>query len=185
MSEELSAPTTHFASGVMRLTPQNTRIYEGTHSGQHTTLHCVIEEKTLYRGVFAVRLFPIRHPDHFIALNYTDEEDKVREIGVIERPETFPDDARDLVRRTLARHYYEQRILRIYRVKLEHDMLFFDAGTQRGRESFIVPWRHDRAEEYDEHGKVLLDARDNRYIIPNVLELPERDRLELTRFIYW
>ena len=64
-------------------------------------------------------------------------------------------------------------------------MLFFDAQTQRGREAFIVPWRHDRAEEYDEHGKVLLDARDNRYIIPNVFDLPERDRMELTRYIYW
>jgi hypothetical protein len=181
MGTGTASSATEFASGVTRLTPQNTRLYEG----MRAALHCVVEEKTVYRGVFAVRLFPIRHPDHFISLNYTDEADKVREIGVIENLEEFPEATQQLIRQKLSKHYYEQRIIRIYRVKLEHDMLFFDAQTQRGREAFIVPWRHDRAEEYDEHGKVLLDARDNRYIIPNVFDLPERDRTELTRYIYW
>jgi len=172
---------TLFASGVTRLHPENARIYEGD-SG---LLYCVVDEKTLYRGVFAVRLFPIRHPENFISLNYTNDEDKDREIGVIENLEEFSEETQALLSRKLAHHYYEQRISRIYRVKLDQDMLFFDAETQRGRESFIVPWRHDRAEEYDEHGKALLDVRDNRYIIPNVYDLPDRDRQELTRYIYW
>jgi hypothetical protein len=169
----MTSETVPLTSGVARLTAKNARIYEGSLSA----LHCVVEETTVYRGVFAVQLFPIRHPDHFISLNYTDEDDKVREIGVIESLEEFPEETQRLIRKTLSKHYYEQRIHRIYRVKLEHDMLFFDAETQRGRESFIVPWRHD--------SKVLLDARDNRYIIANVFDLPERDRRELTRYIYW
>ena len=166
--------------GITRLTPENSRIYEGDFS----LIHCRMGE-TVYRGVFAVRLFPIRHPGHFISLNYTTSEDKVKEIGVIETLSDFPEEAVALVQRTLGKYYYEQVVSRVYRIILKHDLLFFNVQTHRGREEFIMPWRHDRAEEYDEHGKVLLDALDNRYIIPNVHALPEGDRKELIRFIYW
>lgn len=179
MSEQ-PIPSKPLWSGITILTPEDTRIYVGDF-GQ---LHCQVGDE-VYRGVFAVRLFPIRHPGHFISLNYTTADDKVKEIGVIETLSDFPADAVSLVNETLNKYYYEQQISRIYRITMKHDLLFFDVETHRGREEFIQPWRHDRAEEYDEHGKVLLDALDNRYIIPNVLELPERDRKELTRFIYW
>jgi hypothetical protein len=32
---------------------------------------------------------------------------------------------------------------------------------------------------------VLLDAFDNRYIIPDVRQLPAADRLRFSAFIYW
>lgn len=180
MSSQNDTPQHLLWSSIKRLTPENTHIYEGEFSLLHCRVDCM-----LYRGVFAVRLFPIRHPGHFISLNYTTPEDKVREIGVIETLSDFPEDAIRLVHQTLGKYYYEQHISRVYSIKLRFDLLFFDVQTHRGREEFILPWRHDRTEEYDAHGKVLLDALDNRYIIPNVLALPERDRKELTRFIYW
>ena len=163
-------------AGVRRLRPESTKIY----ADDRGLLHGDVDGVT-HSGLFAVRLFPIRHPDHYISLAYTDHEDKVREIGVIEDLATFPEESVRLIRKTLSKHYYEQQVERIFSVKLEHGLLFIDAQTHRGRERFIVPWRHDRAEEYDEHGKVLLDALDNRYIIPDLRQLPERDRLELTR----
>lgn len=64
-------------------------------------------------------------------------------------------------------------------------MLFIDSTTDRGREEFAMAWRHDRAEEFDEHGKVLLDALDIRFVIPAKRSLPEEDRMEPTRVIYW
>lgn len=180
MASETKASVDLSRAGVKRLTPENTHIFEGSLS----LLHCTVDDVE-YPGVFAVRLFPIRHPEQYISLAYTDSEDKVKEIGVIQNLADFPPDANQLIHRTLSKHYYEQQIDRIFRVKLEHGLLFVDAQTHRGREEFIVPWRHDRAEEYDEHGKVLLDALDNRYIIPDLRKLPDRDRMELTRFIYW
>lgn len=180
MSDQLAVLPRISWSGITRLTPETTQIYEGDFS----LIHCRVDE-TVYRGVFAVRLFPIRHPGRFISLNYTTADDKVKEIGVIERLSDFPPEAVALVLRTLGKYYYEQAVSRVYRINLKHDLLFFDVQTDRGREEFIMPWRHDRAEEYDEHGKVLLDALDNRYIIPDVTALPESDRKELIRFIYW
>jgi hypothetical protein len=167
--------------GVRYLTPENTTIFEGTFS----LLHCAVQGDTLYRGVFAVMMFPITHPDRYVSLRYTDEKDKEREVGVIADLNAFPEDARRLVRTTLVKHYHEQEVERIFGVEYRHGLLFFAVATPQGRREFVMPWRHDRAEDYGEKGKVLLDAFDNRYIIPDVSKLPAGDRREFTRFIYW
>jgi hypothetical protein len=168
-------------AGVRRLIPDTTTIFEGTFS----LLHCSVKNDQLYRGVFAVRMFPIHFPERFISLHYTDLHDKDREIGVIENLKIFPEDQQHLVRWSLAAHYYEQEIRRINRVTLEYGLLFFEVETQRGEETFVMPWRGDRAEDYGDKGKVLLDAMDNRYIIPDVEALPTADRRRFTGFIYW
>jgi hypothetical protein len=176
-----AADTRLTSTGVRRLTPAITTLFEGTFS----LLHCAVKGDTLYRGVFAVRLFPIRHPDRFVSLHDTDAEDKDREIGVIEDLSAFPAPQQALVRRSLAMQYHEQFVSRVHEVRLEFGLLSFTVETQRGRESFVMPWRGDRAEDYGEQGKVLLDALDNRFIIPNVEELPPNDRRRFRAYIYW
>jgi ATP-binding cassette, subfamily B, bacterial len=169
------------AMGVRLLTPGNTNIFEGTFS----LMHCAVKEDTLYRGVFAVMMFPITHPDQYISLRYTDKKDKEQEIGIIVDLEPFPELARQLVRANLVKHYYERIITRVYGVTNKFGLLFFEVETQRGRREFIMPWRGDRAEDYGANGKVLLDAFDNRYLIPDVSKLPPTDRSAFTSYIYW
>ena len=178
--EVKTSPVALRNAGARRMDPAGVRLW----SGEHGSLHCEVDGETT-GGVFAVRLSPIRHPDHFVSLCHTDSQDRVREIGVIEDPSQLDTDSRALLMASLERHYHEQIVCRIHRVRLEHGLLFIDSTTDRGREEFVMPWRHDRAEEFDEHGKVLLDALDNRFVIPDMRSLPEKDRLELTRFIYW
>ena len=167
--------------GVRRLDPDSTTLFEGTFS----MLHCAVKNEGLFRGVYAVRLFPVRFPAQYVSLRYTTPDDKDREIGVIEDLGVFPPDQQDLVRRDLRNHYCENLIQRVYEVRCEFGMLFLEVETQRGREEFTMFWRSDRAEEYGEHGKVLLDALDNRYLIPDMGKLPAPDRRRLVRFIYW
>jgi hypothetical protein len=163
------------------LPPAVAHIFEGTYS----LLHCTVKGDTLYRGVFAVRMFPVSYPDQFISLRHHDIEEKVREIGMIPDLNEYPEAAQRLVRASLDRHYYEQIISRIHEVRNEFGLLFFTVETQRGREEFIMPWRHDRAEDYSANGKLLLDVSDNRYIVPDVAALPPTDRRRLTKYIYW
>ena len=170
-----------YRTGVRRLKPEETRIFEGTYS----LLHCQVKGDDLYRGVFAVLLFPIRHPEGYISLSYTDDADKIQEIGVIESLSEFPPETQDLIRATLAKQYHEQIIKRVYELRYEYGLLFFDVETQAGREEFMMPWRQDRAEDYGTHGKVLLDVYDNRFIIVDVNALPASDRRKFTSFIYW
>jgi hypothetical protein len=82
------------ALGVRRLVPATTTLFEGTYS----MLHCAVKNEGLFRSVYAVRLFPVRHPLHFISLRHTTPEDKDLEIGVIEDLGVFPPDQQDLLR---------------------------------------------------------------------------------------
>ncbi len=168
--------------GIRWLIPAETAIFEGSFS----LLHCQVQGDTLYRGVFAVLLFPVSHPNHLISLRYQDAKDKEQEIGVIRDLSQFQPDAQKLVRDNLRKHYYELTITRVFSVRHEFNLLFFDVETKTaGRREFVMPWRSDRTEDYGQNGKVLLDALDNRYLIPDVTALPANDRRVFTRFIYW
>jgi len=173
--DHLDTPTVRW------LTPQNTHIFEGTYS----LLHCTVKGDTLYRGVFAVMMFPVSYPDQFVSLRFTDREDRVREIGIIRDLREFPEAAQKLVRASLNKQYHEQVILRVLDVRSKYGLLFFDVETRRGREQFIMPWRHDHAEDYSERGKLLLDVFDNRFVIPDLSALPPADRRRLISYIYW
>ena len=156
-------------------------MFEGTYS----LLHCTVKDDTLYRGVFAVRMFAISHPDQFISLRFTSPDDRVREVGIIRDLKEFPEDARALIHTSLNKQYHEQMVTRVHSVKNRFGMLFFDVETQRGREQFTMPWRHDRAEDYGQTGKLLLDVYDNRFVVPDVSALPPLDKRRLRSFIYW
>jgi len=168
-------------TGIRRLSPSSTVIFKGIYN----LLHCVLDDKELYRGVFAIRMFPIRSPNLYISLHYTGADDKEHEIGVIEDLSTYPQAIQDLINASLADHYYEQMIHRVYEIECEHGLLFFDVETQRGREKFVMHWRGDRAEDYGRKGKVLHDALDNRYVIRDVEALPSKDQSRFLSYIYW
>lgn len=176
--DELLAKT-----GVRCLTPEKTKIFEGTFS----LLHCAVEGDNLYRGVFAVLMFPIRHPEQFVSLRYTDNEDKEKEIGIIENLSDFSPEAQKLIRSSLTKHYYEQVISRVISIENKFGLLFFKVELADGNveREFMMRWSYNSAEEFGEKGKVLIDARENRYIIPDVSQLPSNDRREFTSYIYW
>ena len=176
-----TADTRLALTGVRRLTPATTKIFEGAFS----LLHCAVAGDPMYRGVFAVLMFPIRHPDRYISLCYTDDKDKVREIGVIDDLSAFSASAQALIQAVLKKQYHEQIIHRVYEVRNEFGLLFFNVETQRGRQEFMMPWRHDRAEDFGADGKVLLDVNDNRFIITDVQALPPKDQRRFTNYIYW
>jgi hypothetical protein len=178
---QTAAPAPEAGIGVRYLTPETATIFEGTFS----LMHCAVKGDTLYRGVFAVLMFPISNPERYISLRYTDDKDKEQEIGVIEDLAVFPKEAQQVVRNSLVKHYYERVIQRIFDVEYKFGLLFFDVETGLGRSQFVMPWRGDRAEDYGANGKVLLDSFDNRYIIPDLSALPAADRRAFTNYIYW
>ena len=152
----------------------------------HEMLTCTITGDALpYRGVSAVLLFPISRPDEWVSLRFTDATDKDREIGVIEDLRTFPRETQQLIRESLAQHYHEQRIEGIVSIQQRYGQLFFKVRTQRGDEEFVTPWRQDRAEDWGASGKVLLDALNNRYLIPDMSALKPGELRLLRTYIYW
>lgn len=181
-SQEAKNDTPPTLPGVRWLDPDNTSVF----SGAFGLLHCSIKgDPLLYRGVHAVRLFPISHPEGFISLRYTNAEGKDDEIGVIGELGDFPPEQKALVNASLNKQYFEHTIFSIHKIESDYGLLFFDVETDRGREQFTMPWRSDRAEDYGETGKALLESLGNRYIIPDVDALSPADRRKFTGYIYW
>ena len=50
---------------------------------------------------------------------------------------------------------------------------------------FFMRWSQDRAVDYGQRGKVLIDVDDNRYLIPNLDALTPHERNAFQRYIYW
>jgi len=163
------------------LRPGEVKIFRGTFN----MLHVMVPGEDLYRGVFAVRAFPVKEGMRYISLFYHDDEDRIREIGMIEDLSCFGVEEQKLVLDTLAKHYFAFEIVRILSIRREYGFLFFDVETEQGPRSFTMRWDHTRAVDFGERGKVLLDVFEDRYIVRNVSELPPRDRELFTRFIFW
>ena len=170
---------------IQTLTPENCKIFKGIYSLLHVQ---IIDDRLgigLYRAIHAVRAFPISSPEEYISLRYPDEFGVEREIGVIVNLSTFPDDSKDLIRESLSRHYFEFHVSRITQIDFKFNLLFFQVETTVGPRQFQMRWSVDRAHDYGEHSKILLDVFDNRYMIPDLRDLPKADRDLLNRYIYW
>jgi ATP-binding cassette, subfamily B, bacterial len=169
------------AVGARYLKPESAKIFRG----RLGSLHCVVDDKEAYANVYCKLCMPVRHPTHYVSVWHTNDENKEKQIGIIEDLETFPQEMRDLVRGSLSHAYFERVILRVIDVKWQFGLLFFQVEIQEGPAEFMMRWQHDRALEYGDNGKVLLDVYENRYVIPNMDTLPAGDRDRLMRFIYW
>ena len=167
--------------GVRVLKPEDTNIF----IGRLGSVHCVLDNETAYANVFFLLTFPVHLPDKLISVCYTDNEGQDEEIGIIEDLHIFSAETQKIIRDSLKRHYFQQTITRIYEVKLEYGLLFLKVETNKGPEDVSMHWRRGKALEYGQNGKVLLDTFENRYIIPDLDELPPADHNRLRRYIYW
>lgn len=169
------------AVGARYLQPESARIFRG----RLGSLHCVVGDHEAYANVYCKLCMPVRHPGRFVSVWHTDDEDKERQIGIIEDLARWPEEIRQLVHASLGHQYFERVITRILDVKWQFGLLFFEVETEAGPEQFQMRWQHDRALDHGDRGKVLLDAYDNRYVIPDMNQLPPGDRDRFMRFIYW
>ena len=148
----------------------------------------VIEEtgtRVRYPGVFVVLAFPVSCPDSFLSVRYFPSRDKEEEIGIIEDPTAFPEDACKLLAKSLQGHYFEFKITRVRSVEHKWGLLLFDVDTLQGRRQFEMCWRHDRAQNLGRRGRVLLDVHNNRFVVEDMTALPKEDWEKLTHYIYW
>ncbi|MCK5738620.1 DUF1854 domain-containing protein, partial [bacterium] len=145
----------------------------------------VVDNDTAYPNIFFLLTFPVHLPDKLISVCSTDEEGRDEEIGIIEDIKIFSEEAQKIVKSSLKRHYFQQTITRVFEIKLEYGLLFLKVETTNGRQDLSMHWRRGKALEYGQNGKVLLDTFENRYIIPNLDDLPTKDYNRLVRYIYW
>lgn len=163
------------------LNPSMCRFYPGNFA----SLHLEITGIWVYGGVYAAYCFPVERRNEFIAIVQSRRSGDDLEIGILRRFEDFPDDQVELVRTALQRRYFFHIIQRIRRIGWDGGYVSMQVDTDKGQVSFLMRWSNDRAVSFGRDGKLLIDVDDNRYLIPNVSDLPHRDRSAFTRIVYW
>ena len=146
--------------GVRYLTPQNCHLYIGTLG----SLHCVVDDKEAYANVHCLMTFPISQPYSFISVCYSDDEGKEQEIGVVETLESFSDELQKLIRESLGRQYFEQKIQKIYerQARAGDDRVHYYRSADRHRSAgaLYLVWGPD-PEYYRRNRKSLIRRRRN------------------------
>lgn len=153
--------------------------------GSHGELRVEVAGEPVYRGVFALRCFPVSFPESYISLRFTDDHGRIRELGIMRELSEWTEQARALVRDSLAQHYLFHRVDRIYNIRKFSNFLAFSTRTHLGKVEFVVRYSHDAVKKYGSHGRLLMDIEDNLYLIPDVKHLTRNDRAVFERFVYW
>ncbi|MBM3966606.1 MAG: DUF1854 domain-containing protein [Planctomycetes bacterium] len=136
-------------------------------------------------SVFIVRTFPASHPVEFLSVRTWNEHGEETECGIIRSLADWPEHDRTQIEKLLARRYLLRQILRVYRSYLASGYLTIDVGTTHGSEQITLRWTQSQAIDYGDFGKLLIDTRENRYLIENVDRLPPEDRERFLQYIYW
>jgi ABC-type transport system involved in Fe-S cluster assembly fused permease/ATPase subunit len=154
-------------------------------SGRRGELEVRLPAGQIFRGVFAVNLFPATNPNDYISLRVWNRDGSEQEVGILRQLDDWPQEAQSLVREALSRRYYLQTITGIDQIRLEMGHLSIAARTDHGPRRFTMRWSQSHVQDFGERGKVLLDLDDNRYLVPDVEALPLRERDLFQRYVYW
>ena len=119
-----------------------------------------------------MRCFPAARPNDFISLRTWDKDGQEHELGILRHLDRWTPDEQKRVEAALSRRYCLRRVSAIHRVKLEYGYLFLDTTTDHGPTRITMRWSQSQAQDFGESGKVLLDADDNRFLVPDVEALP-------------
>jgi ATP-binding cassette subfamily B protein len=153
--------------------------------GEHGRIELWQGDRRLAAGVFVVPTFPATRPEDYLSVRCWGDDGEERELGIVRRLADWPAEDRGIVGQAMARRTLVRAIRRIHDVRLAHGYLDFDVETDAGRGSFTARWTQSQAIDFGPDGKLLIDAEDNRWVVPRLEDLPKADREKFERYVYW
>jgi hypothetical protein len=153
--------------------------------GAHGRIELWAGDERLAAGVFVVPTFPASRPEEYLSVRGWDDDGEERELGLVRGLTDWPAADREIVGQAMARRTLVGTIRRIHDVRLAHGYLDFDVETSVGRAGFTTRWTQSQAVDFGEDGKLLIDAEDNRWVVPDLAALPKADREKFERYVYW
>jgi ABC-type transport system involved in Fe-S cluster assembly fused permease/ATPase subunit len=149
------------------------------------TLHVDVAGEGTYRGIYTLRCFPVHHPERYISLRFLNSRKREVEVGIIKDLGHWPEETRRIIQESLIKRYFLHVVKSIKDIQVYGSYLEFRVETDLGPMEFMMRWQGDRAQDYGQAGKLLIDTEENRFLIPDVQTLPERERSHFQRYIYW
>ncbi len=153
--------------------------------GAHGRIELWQGDERLAAGVFVVATFPATRPEEYLSVRGWDDDGEERELGLIRQLADWPVADQAIVGEAVARRTLVRSIRRIHDLRLARGYLDFDVETEAGRRSFTTRWTQSQAVDFGADGKLLIDTNDNRWVVPDVNDLPPADREKLERYVYW
>lgn len=155
------------------------------HQDDIGTMHVHIAGEGMYNAVYALRCFPVHYPNKYISLRILTAKKRDIEVGLIRDIEEWPEEAGAVVNQSLLKRYLVHIVSGVKSIQGYTSYLELILETDRGLKTIMLRWQADKAHDYGKNGKMLIDAEDNRYLIPDVALLPKADRGLFERYIYW
>ncbi len=153
--------------------------------GPHDRIELRDGDERVGAGIFIVRAFPASHPEAYLSVRGWNESGEEIELGMIRALAEWSEADRAVVQAALARRSLVREIRRIHDVDLAHGYLDFDVETDVGRRRFTTRWTQSQAVDFGADGKMLIDADENRWVIPRIESLPKPDREKFLHYVYW
>jgi len=153
--------------------------------GAHGRIELWHADRRLSAGVFVIPTFPASHPEEFLSVRGWDDDGEERELGLVRHLTDWPAAATAILRDAVARRTLTRVIRRIRDVRLAHGFLDFDVETEAGEATFTTRWTQSEAVDFGADGKLVIDADENRWVVPRLDGLPKADRERFERYVYW
>ncbi len=143
------------------------------------------EPNRLAAGMFVVPTFPATQPEAYLSVRGWTDDGEEHELGLVRQLADWPQEAIGIIRDAVLRRTLVRTVRRVLDVKLSHGYLDFDVETDTGPGRFTTRWTQSQAVDFGAAGKLLIDAEDNRWVVPQIDDLPKADRERFLQYIYW
>ena len=133
----------------------------------------------VYQNVKVVRLFPFTDADKYLSIRENNE--RAREIGIIEDLSAMPEKTREILKEQLNLNYFTPVIQKIYNIKDEYGYAYFHVLTDKGECKFAINMASNAVTKLSDDRLIISDLDENRFEIRdvNALTMKERRRLDL------
>lgn len=154
-------------------------------SGENDRVELWIDGERICSSVFIIQTFPATRPTEYLSVRGWNESGDETEWGIIRNLHVWPSSDREQVMSLLSRRYLLRQITRVHGATLQFGYLNLDVETDMGPDRFTMRWTQSQAIDYGENGKLIIDAKENRYVVNDIESLPPVDRERFLQFIYW
>ena len=152
-------------------------VFERTKGG---FVRLTFEGKTWER-VQVIRLFPFTEPDGFISIRTVEE--RSREIGVVKDMKDVSKETKKMLLEQLNLHYFTPVIQKVISIKDEYGYVYFHVLTDRGECRFTINIGASAVKRLSEKRLLITDLDENRFEIPDVFALTQKEQRKLDLFL--
>lgn len=135
----------------------------------------------VYDRVQVVRMFPFMHKDELLSIRTCDERSK--EIGIIEKYSDVTKETEEMLKEQLTIRYFTPVITKVINIKDEFGYAYWNVETDHGPCKFTIQMGGNAVVHLSDTRILIMDIDENRFEIPDIMALTNKERRKLDLFL--